>query len=303
MRGFRVPLLAAGILLVLAMPAWAFAQTAGTAAPSTPTTSSAGSTYYDLSFTLPTASQSGCMVCHGDPNLVRVEDGVTVSMYVDPAVIENSAHKDTQCTGCHLDFAYSVPHSNAVSDEWRSIAKTACKNCHQEANLAYSKGAHSLTPTATAPTTVTVPVQEPDNVKPLCGDCHGGHDIQMLTDNPDGQEALHADGYRICGSCHQDYWDNYDDYYHGAAYKNGAPDAPACWQCHLAHDILPSSNQRSSVNEINLVETCGQCHKNEPNDDYVSYSAYIHGKEEVRSQNPVFAFLQASYETIASWFQ
>jgi hypothetical protein len=124
----------------------------------------------------------------------------------------------------------------------------------------------------------------------------------MLTDNPEGQQALHEQGQRICGDCHQDYWDNYDDYYHGAAYKAGAPDAPACWQCHKAHDILRSTDRRSSVNEVNLVATCGQCHTNEPNDDYVSYSVYVHGKEDVRAENPLYAFFEQAYQTVASWF-
>ena len=29
----------------------------------------------------------------------------------------------------------------------------------------------------------------------------------------------------LCADCHPDYWDNYNDYYHGAAYKRGATDA------------------------------------------------------------------------------
>jgi hypothetical protein len=303
-RGIRVPLVAAGIVLVLLTPAWAYAQTASPATPSATTTTpaSGGGTTYDLSFTLPTAAKSGCMVCHGDPNLVRIQGGVTTSMYVDAAVIESSAHKDIQCTGCHLDFAYSVPHSNTTSDDWRAIAKLACKNCHQDAFAAYGKGVHSPTPTPTV-AAVTVPVQTTDKPKPLCGDCHGGHDIQMLTNNPANKAALHKDGFRICGDCHPDYWDNYDDYYHGAAYKAGALDAPACWQCHQAHDILPSTDKRSSVNEVNLAETCGQCHTHQPNDSYLSYSAYIHGKDDVRAENPVWAFLKQGYETIVSWFQ
>jgi len=304
-RGIRVPLLAAGTLLVLAMPAWAFAQAASPATSSVPATSAGGAAgAYNLYFTLPSSTTSGCMVCHGDPNLVRIQDGVTVSMYVDPAVLENSAHKDTQCTGCHLDFAYSVPHSNTTSDEWRSIAKLACKNCHQDSNASFSKGVHSLSPTATAsPTaTVTVPAQTTGKPKPLCGDCHGGHDIQTLKNNPAAQEALHKDGQRICGDCHQDYWDNYDDYYHGEAYKRGSSDAPACWQCHKWHDILPSKDPRSSVNDANLIETCSQCHEHEPNDDYVSYSRLIHGEVDVRAENPLYEFLEQAISTVASWF-
>lgn len=310
MRGIRVPLLAAVTLLVLSMPAWAVAQASSPATSSASVvTSLPGGTgqTYDLSFGLPAAAKSGCMVCHGDPNLVRIQNGVTVSMYVSAAVLENSAHAQTQCTGCHLDFAYTAPHTNAATEEWRVIAKSSCKNCHQAAFTANSGGVHGPKPTSTQSTSTpaaskSVSGSGVGKPLPLCGDCHGGHDIQMLTDNPEGQQALHEQGKRVCGVCHQDYWDNYDDYYHGAAYKTGAPDAPACWQCHNAHDILRSTDRRSSVNEANLAETCGQCHTHEPNETYLSYSKFIHGKADVQSRNPVYAFFQRAYETIASWF-
>lgn len=309
MRGIRVPLIAAGIAISLSMPAWAYAQAASPAVSSTVSVAASGTTdTYDLSFTLPTSAQSGCMVCHGDPNLVRIENGVTVSMYVSAAQIASSAHATTQCTGCHMDFAYTVPHANAANDSWRAVAKLACKNCHKESFNAYSKGVHSPTPTptttatASAATSPSVSGSGAGKPKPLCGDCHGGHDIQMLTDNPEAQQAMHADGQRMCGRCHQDYWDNYDDYYHGAAYKHGAPDAPACWQCHRAHDILPSTDRRSSVNAVNLADTCGQCHTHQPNDAYLAYSKFIHGKAQVRANNPVYALFQRVFETVASWF-
>ena len=63
-------------------------------------------------------------------------------------------------------------------------------------------------------------------VKPLCGDCHApSHEIEMLTDNPEAKARMRANGYEICGRCHEEYWDNYFDYYHGAAYQAGAVDA------------------------------------------------------------------------------
>jgi len=302
-----MPLLAAGIAALLWAPGIAVAQSAtqpgaSSAAPYvSPSTASAVTTAtYDLSFTLPTAGKSGCMVCHGDPNLVRIVNGRTVSMFISTAVLNNSAHANVQCTGCHLDFAYSVPHANAASNAWRDVAKSACKNCHKEAFTAYSKGAHSPAPTSagTQRTTTTSGVKR----KPLCGDCHGSHDIQKLKGNPAGQEALHSRGKEICGNCHLDFWDNYDDYYHGRAYKRGAPDAPACWQCHAAHDILPSTDRRSSVNQVNLVETCGQCHTNQPNEAYTSYSVLIHKRSEQVAANPLAAFWQQAISIIRSWF-
>jgi len=242
---------------------------------------------YDLSFTLPTEGKSGCMVCHGDENLRKVEDGRKVSYYVDASDFEGGPHADLLCTACHLDFAFQAPHGTE-DGEWRRTAKLACRNCHVDQWSAYSAGAHSL---AVQPgeTTETARLEE----KPLCGDCHGAHEIVALTDNPEGRAELHRRGYQVCGRCHEEYWYNYDDYYHGAAYRRGASDAPACWECHGAHDIRPADDRDSLVHENNLVDTCATCHPT-ANDEYVSYAVLIHGKEEVLAANPAAAFIEST---------
>jgi hypothetical protein len=239
---------------------------------------------YDLSFTLPSYGKSGCMVCHGDRNLVRVKGNEAVSYWIDEAVLEDSAHAGILCTGCHVDFSYAAPHDEA-GDQWRQTAKLACKNCHEDEYTEYSLSVHSISNT---------PDEDGEEdggaYKPLCGDCHGDHDIQMLTDNPDAQIDMHRNGREICGVCHNDYWESYDDYYHGAAYKRGALDAPACWDCHAAHTALPSDDRRSTAHQAALPETCGQCHK-EVDEGYLSYVPLIHGRRDVVSENPIYSWL------------
>lgn len=244
---------------------------------------------YDVDFTLPTAAKAGCLVCHGDPGLTRLKEGQNVSFYVDPTMVADSAHAGVQCTGCHLDFAFTYPHEVALSD-WRSVAASACKNCHQDQFLAYGRSSHRREPDE--------PLAAKDEIaKPLCADCHGSHDIAMLTDNPRGQQALHAAGYRVCGECHQEYWDNYDDYYHGAAYKRGASDSPACWDCHSGHELLVSTDKDSTVNERHLVETCSACHSG-VTEDYTAYSPLIHGRSDYRDG----VFLSGVYAWIKDTF-
>ncbi|MBF4510730.1 MAG: hypothetical protein ISP10_09690 [Aeromicrobium sp.] len=251
---------------------------------------------YELDFTLPSESKSGCLVCHGDPALVRIRDGVVMSYHIDGTAIEVSAHGDQQCVGCHVDFTYKSPHNNG---EWRTTAKTACRNCHDEASVAFGKGVHR--PTVTNGNGGSV--EETTAPKPLCGDCHGSHEIQMLTDNPSGRAALHADGWEVCGRCHEDYWESYDDYYHGAAYKRGAEDAPACWDCHGWHDILPSSERGSRVHESHLVETCGQdgCHFG-VDENYTAYAVFIHGRSEIVDDNPLISLVRSVFGAIGRLF-
>jgi cytochrome b subunit of formate dehydrogenase len=53
---------------------------------------------------------------------------------------------------------------------------------------------------------------------------------------------------------------SFEDSYHGLALREGRLTVANCSSCHGVHDILPSSDPRSSVAETNLPKTCGQCH-------------------------------------------
>lgn len=282
-RSMRV--LAVGIAfgIVLGLPVLAHA------AEATPSVSPTAP--YELDFTLPSESRSGCLVCHGDPALIRVRAGAIVSFYIDEQMIADSTHFDQQCVACHVDFTYSAPHGAA---DWTATAKSACRNCHEEQSQAYGVGVHR----PTVPTAVEASAETSPAPVPLCGDCHGSHAMQPLTEAggeewEDGKAALHADGWQVCGRCHEDYWDNYDDYYHGAAYKRGAEDAPACWDCHGWHDILPSDDRASMVNEAHLVETCGQtgCHTG-VDESYTEYAVFIHGRSEITADNPLHSLFK-----------
>lgn len=291
----RVPhLVVAAVLLGVVFGSCAVAH-AEEAAPSLVATAP-----YELDFTLPSESRSGCMVCHGDPALIRVREGAAVSFYVDQEVMTASTHGDQQCVGCHVDFTYSAPHSAA---DWPTTAKSACRNCHDEQSRALGTGVHRA---------VVAPAQPSEESSvgpvPLCGDCHGGHDIRALTeaggeDWKKGKAALHQQGYEVCGRCHQEYWDNYSDYYHGAAYKKGAEDAPACWDCHGWHDILPSDDRGSMVNEDHLTETCGQdgCHEG-VDEKYTEYAAFIHTRQQVKAENPIVSLFRSITDALGRLF-
>jgi hypothetical protein len=293
---------------VVAAPALAFAQTAPVAAsiaasPSAIVTATPLGTWA-LDFTLPTFGKSGCMVCHGDPNLVVPSGARDVSFWVDQKVYDASSHARVVCTGCHMDFGYKAPHDGG---DWKAVAKQSCSNCHGQANLDFLAGAHARRPGSD---------RTPDPKaasKPLCGDCHGAHAIATLKDNPAGRKALRASAQIVCGQsgCHQDYWDNYNDYYHGAAYKAGAWDAPTCWDCHGAHTVIASSSTISPTNAQNLPATCAKgangkldgtngmpsCHEG-TDVALSSYAPLIHKRAAITAANPIHSFIA----TIRSWF-
>ncbi len=305
----RSRLAIAAFLAVIAAGMIAPAAFAVTSA--TTTSSESATRTYDFDFTLPTAGKSGCQVCHGDKNLVKPSGDSTVSLYVDQAELDASAHVNTVCSGCHVDFAYETPHENVASgDDWRATAKLACKNCkqHQPQFTDYASGAHSPAPRPGETESQTVAGRQAEG-KPLyvpyCGDCHGSHAIPSKNDT-EARLAYQDQGIKVCGGCHTKQSDSYADYYHGAAYREGAPDAPACWDCHGTHEILPAADKRSMVNEQHIVETCGQegCHINvlEQQTQFIEYAAFIHGRKDEMQDNPLVAFYQSALETVSSWF-
>jgi len=277
-------------LSVTMIPAAALAQEAPVA------TTSADVIGYDVDFTLPTAAKAGCLVCHGDENLIRLREDEIVSFFVDPAELEAGPHATVQCAGCHLDFAFTLPHVQETED-WQRTAKSACKNCHQDQYVEYGQGAHRIE--------VGNGASADADEKPLCGDCHGAHDMVALVDSPEGQAAMRDNAWEVCGRCHEDYWENYNDYYHGRPFKRGgAYDAPSCWDCHGYHDIRPSSDRRSTVHESRLAETCTSnpaCH-HDVNVDYLTYAEMIHGHGELLEQNPLFDLLSRIRSAISGLF-
>jgi cytochrome b subunit of formate dehydrogenase len=78
---------------------------------------------------------------------------------------------------------------------------------------------------------------------------------------------------------------SYLDSYHGKNYRLGFPERVAgCSDCHTAHSVLPASDPKSSVNKINLVKTCVQCHKQVS----VSFTKfYAHGEPNDRHRYPI----------------
>jgi cytochrome b subunit of formate dehydrogenase len=105
---------------------------------------------------------------------------------------------------------------------------------------------------------------------PLCTDCHGEHKIVKHTNETSPVNAAHIRD--TCGSCHgdlrlsrkfglpSDRMISFDSSFHGLAAKGGSQTVANCASCHGVHNILPSSDAKSTINAKNLPATCGKCH-------------------------------------------
>ncbi len=231
-------------------------------------------------------SGEGCYACHGDENLTKTSEGRPKSYQV--VGVEDSAHRDLSCQQCHIDYKYEEgPNPTPI---WNVNAGLACQECHdhEEQKAEYLDSIHGME------------LASGNMESATCASCHGGHYIQRL-DTEAARRALHGSAYRICARCHPDQYESYDDYYHGAAYKRGAVDAPACWDCHGAHNVLPTSDPDSLMSDENRADTCGQCHKRSSSeaDAFAAVAGdLIHQKSETAEQN----WLKQQIEKIRSWF-
>ena len=244
-------------------------------------------------------SDGGCLSCHGSETLVKTSAGQPKSYQV--LGVEDSAHGEVSCQQCHVDYNYE--QMPGVTPLWNVNAGKACENCHADAAM-WGEDTERAAANAELVADYSASVHgaaiaDGNFESATCAGCHGGHYIERL--NTDFAKAkLQASAYRVCARCHLDEYDSYDDYYHGAAYKKGAPDAPACWECHGAHGVLPDSDPASMVSSANLAGTCGQegCHLGSGEDFTVSATDLIHTKKETAEGNPLAQF----WSNIRSWF-
>jgi cytochrome b subunit of formate dehydrogenase len=130
--------------------------------------------------------------------------------------------------------------------------------CHNDIESIYEDSVHGLA------------VKRGLNDAPTCTDCHGEHNI--LAPNEAGSLVNATRVSTVtCGRCHGDERLNsrysfgdkvtaYQDSFHGLAIRGGQKTAANCASCHGVHNILPSSDVRSTINPANLKHTCGQCH-------------------------------------------
>jgi len=106
---------------------------------------------------------------------------------------------------------------------------------------------------------------------PTCLSCHKNpiatvHSTEDTVDVKISQEKL-------CLSCHLDspevrartapsagFITMYEKSVHGSALNSGNGKAANCVNCHGSHEVLRSTNDKSSIFKLNIPKTCGQCH-------------------------------------------
>jgi len=159
------------------------------------------------------------------------------------------------CTVCHGNAHELKP---ATAAEFRKAEPETCGMCHSHVADEFRGSVHG----AAALRGITD--------APVCTDCHGEHSILSPESAASPVSPSHI--RETCGQCHgsvqlarrfglsADRIISFDASFHGLAGKSGSQSVANCASCHGVHNILPSSDLRSSIHPKNLSATCGRCH-------------------------------------------
>jgi predicted CXXCH cytochrome family protein len=191
-----------------------------------------------------------CARCHraGEKAAVRIESDIPdiVASYADSihgrGLTESGLVVTATCVNCHTSHG-ELPPADPASSVNRANLPATCGQCHHGVEEAFRSSIHA---TATP---------EDGRQLPVCEDCHSSHQISRHD----------APGFRTrmmqqCGQCHREETETFFETFHGKVSRLGTEGAAKCSDCHGSHDILPTSDPRSTLSRANVVETCAQCH-------------------------------------------
>jgi formate dehydrogenase gamma subunit len=221
-----------------------------------------------------------CAHCHEDTErmaFVRLSVKDPVRSYrqtVHWNAFEEGNIEAAVCTDCHGTHALYNSLNPAGRIFKRNIPDT-CGSCHKDIAEEYIESVHGQA--------ALNGVAE----SPVCTDCHGSHTIRSSKES--GLSASTGAITHVCSDCHEsellavkfnlptDRLETYSNSYHGLAARRGDLTVANCASCHGYHDVMRSTDPRSSVYKSNLSETCGQCH---PGAGDVLSSGKFHGSPE-----------------------
>ncbi len=146
------------------------------------------------------------------------------------------------CADCHTAHRELPGKDPESSVNPKNVAET-CGRCHRGILDQFTLSIHSPS------------VNTSGKPVPNCSDCHSAHAIRR-TDLTDFR--LHI--MQQCGRCHEEITKTYFDTFHGKVSTLGYDKTAKCYDCHGAHDILPTTDPRSRLSRNNIVATCGKCH-------------------------------------------
>lgn len=209
-----------------------------------------------------------CDTCHEDhdkvPHPAGIPKPVCANCHTEQAAAYDksvhglAARKGEAAPDCALCHGGAHELLKPQSQQFRTGVLDTCGMCHTDVVDQFKRSVHGQA------------LAKGIHEAPLCTDCHGEHSIAKHTS---AASPVNPNNIReTCGGCHGDVrlsrkfglpgdrLVSFDASFHGLAAKAGSQTVANCASCHGVHNILPSSDPKSTINARNLPQTCGNCH-------------------------------------------
>lgn len=237
-----------------------------------------------------------CASCHSNPAFLashQIPFAHPVESYklsVHGRAVAAGNENAATCSDCHGSHEiYAGRDARSKVNHWNVPA--TCGACHSAIAQVYGQSVHGQA------------VAKGAKDAPVCTDCHGEHVILAPNEAASPVNPVHV-STAVCGSCHgdariaarynlpSDRVPTFADSFHGLAERAGSQAVANCASCHGVHNIFPSSDPRSTVNQANLARTCGACHAGAGQRFAIGP---VHVLPESRSEHPVVRFIRSFY--------
>ncbi|MBZ0170415.1 MAG: cytochrome b/b6 domain-containing protein [Kofleriaceae bacterium] len=205
-----------------------------------------------------------CARCHADPKVIakeRIARPRVVALFEQSihgqAILQKGNLAAATCTDCH--GAHEIRRgADPASGIFKGNVAATCSRCHANEAAQFQDSVHGGA------------VSRGISAAPTCTDCHGEHGITGT--RAPGSRVAPLTISKTCAACHEaapvveefglapGRAGTFFESFHGLAVRGGSPVVANCASCHGTHNIRPSADPRSTVNPMNLSQTCGQCH-------------------------------------------
>jgi predicted CXXCH cytochrome family protein len=211
-----------------------------------------------------TAGRVDCSNCHSEIANQYFESGH------GQAYFEKSA-RAPYCKDCHGDHDTKSKYDE-TSRVYRAAIPKLCGECHKEKGKAASvKGLKEVNAYFDYSQSVHGRSLKEKGLLPaaVCTDCHTSHH-NLKESNP--QSSVFPKNIpSTCATCHRGIYNDYVQSIHAINKGDGKEKLPTCADCHSAHKISETEQDRF-ITEV--THQCGSCH----NELAETYLQTIHGK-------------------------
>ena len=217
------------------------------------------------------APKAQCAACHEDQR-----NDFSKSVHAEELKKGNAGAPD--CAMCHWT-AHELQKTK--TDEFRAALPDQCGMCHTDIASQFKVSIHGRA------------VEKGVPQAPTCMNCHGSHAILRHTNTNSPVHATHV--RETCAGCHgnvqlsrqmkmpADRIVSFDESFHGLAAKAGSQTVANCASCHGVHNILPSTDEKSTIFAKNLPQTCGKCHPGAGKKFAITQIHVIQGRDEAKA--------------------